>query len=318
MAPDPKVIQGIRKAAKAAGADPAALLATALTESGARLGAVGDQASGHPSYGPWQMRSQVGALGSHSPAWANSYAAALNRAQEFKRLGVHGGKGAAAVQRPADPSGYALKVQANLAEARRLLGSAAPRVPVPGRQAQPTAPAFEQPDLVGNSLIQSILSQNAELAGIPEIQLPVATPIAPRAKPAPVKVEKSAQGTGAVPSTGAAIVEVARKYLGTKYVWGGANPKTGFDCSGLLQWAAAQSGIKIPRTTYQQVKAGKPVAPNQLQPGDAVFFANRGDVHHVGIYVGAGKFIQAPRTGDVVKISTLADRKDFVAARRYA
>lgn len=310
---DPRVIDWVKKAAQATGADPNALLATSLTESGARTGAVGDQGT---SFGPFQFH-RGGALGSNTPAWANSYDAVLNRAQEFRRLQVHHGKGAAAVQRPADPTGYAAKVDANYAQAQRLLrGSATPaQSPLVGRPAQPTTSDDAN---IGSSLIQSILSQNAELAGIPEIRMPVATPIAPRKTPAPVKVDKDAQGTGAVPTAGASIVEVARKYLGTKYVWGGANPKTGFDCSGLLQWAAAQSGIKIPRTTYQQVKAGKPVAPAQLQPGDAVFFAKGGDVHHVGIYVGNGKFIQSPSTGDVVKISSLAGRKDFVAARRYA
>lgn len=315
---DPKVIGYVRKAAQATGADPAALLADSLVESGGKLGAVGDVASGHASYGPWQMRSQVGALGQHSPAWANSYAAALNRAQEFKRLGVHGGPGAAAVQRPADPTGYASKVQAALPQARRLLGSTAPALPAAGTTPKATAPLGEQPDHIGNSLLQSLIDSSAQNAGISTIQLPVATPIAPRKTPAPVHVDPSAQGTGAVNQKGAAIVEVARRYLGTKYVWGGASPKTGFDCSGLIQWAAAQSGIKIPRTTYEQVKAGTPVAPGKLQAGDAVFFAKGSDVHHVGIYIGGGKFLEAPHTGAVVRISTLAGRKDFVAARRYA
>lgn len=311
---DPRVIANIRKAAQQAGADPAALLATALTESGARPGIVGDQGT---SFGAFQFH-RGGALGSHAPAWADTPAAYLNRAQEFKRLGVHGGKGAAAVQRPADPAGYALKVQGNLAQARRLLGSAAPAVPAAGTTRKPTAPLVEHPDLVGNTLLQSLIDSSAANAGISTIQLPVATPIAPRPTPAPVHVDKNARGTGAVDSKGAAIVEVARRYLGTDYKWGGASPKTGFDCSGLLQWAAAQSGIKIPRRTYEQVKAGTPVAPAHLQAGDAVFFARGRDVHHVGIYIGGGKFLEAPHTGAVVRISNLAGRKDFVAARRYA
>lgn len=310
---DPRVIGYVRKAAAATGADPNALLADSLVESGGNLGAVGDQGT---SYGPWQFH-QGGALGSHSPAWANSYAAALNRAQEFKRLGVHGGKGAAAVQRPADPTGYAAKVQAQLGEARRLLGSTAP-----AKAVQPVAATRTNDDAdIGthlNNSLQSIINASSANAGISSIQLPVATPIAPRKTPAPVHVAKDAQGTGGVDAKGASIVEVARRYLGTAYRWGGASPKTGFDCSGLLQWAAAQSGIKIPRTTYEQVKAGTPVNPGQLQAGDAVFFAKGSDVHHVGIYIGGGKFLEAPHTGAVVRISTLAGRKDFVAARRYA
>jgi cell wall-associated NlpC family hydrolase len=311
---DPGVIQNIRKAARATGADPAALLATSLVETGARPGIVGDQGT---SFGPFQFH-QGGALGTHNRQWADSYAAYLNRAQEFKRLGVHGGAGAAAVQRPADPTGYASKVQADLGEARRLLGSTAP-------PSQPTlAPQAHQvnvgggQDLIGNGLLQSLINANAENAGISSIKIPVATPIAPRATPAPVHVDASAQGTGQVDAKGASIVEVARRYLGTKYLWGGASPKTGFDCSGLLQWAAAQSGIRIPRTTYQQVKAGRPVAPSQIQPGDAVFFGNPNAPHHVGVAIGGGKFIEAPHTGAVVRISSLAGRRDFAGARRFA
>jgi cell wall-associated NlpC family hydrolase len=181
-----------------------------------------------------------------------------------------------------------------------------------------SAPPSSGEDLIGNNLLQSLIDSSSQNAGISTIQLPVATPIAPRKTPAPVHVAPDAQGTGAVDAKGASIVEVARRYLGTKYLWGGASPKTGFDCSGLLQWAAAQSGIKIPRTTYEQVKAGTPIAPGQLQAGDAVFFGNASAPHHVGIYIGGGKFLEAPHTGAVVRISSLAGRRDFAAARRYA
>lgn len=318
---DPGVIASIKKAAATAGADPVAMLATSLVEDGARPGVVGDQGT---SFGPFQFHVG-GALGSHPASWADTPAAYLNRAQEFARLGVHGGKGAAAIQRPADPTGYAAKVQAELGQARQLLGSATPALPAPSTQPQPTAPitvgnTLQTSDAadIGNPILQSILDSNSKLAGISSITLPVATPIAPRATPAPVKVDPSAIGTGGLDKTGQNIVNVARKYLGTAYQWGGASPKTGFDCSGLLQWAAAQSGLKIPRTSEQQFKAGKPVPTSQLRPGDAVFFEPKADgPGHVGIYVGAGKYIESPHTGDVVKIATLNTRSDFVGARRF-
>lgn len=312
---DPSIIDWIKKAAQQTGADPAALLATSLTENGARAGLTpGDNGT---SFGYFQMH-RGGALGSHPAGWAATPAVALNRAQEFARLNVHGGLGAAKVQRPADPTGYAAKVQANLGEARRLLG-ATPPAKIPTLPATPAAPQIGGGvDHIGNGLIQSILDQNAKLAGISSITLPdVATPVAPRKTDAPVHVDASARGTGALDPTGQAIVAVARKFLGTAYRWGGASPKTGFDCSGLLQWAAAQSGIKIPRTTYQQIKAGTPVAPNQLRAGDAVFFGSAKNPHHVGIALGNGKFLEAPHTGANVRISALAGRNDIVAARRY-
>jgi cell wall-associated NlpC family hydrolase len=108
---------------------------------------------------------------------------------------------------------------------------------------------------------------------------------------------------------------------GTPYVWGGSRPG-GFDCSGLLQWAWGRLGVRIPRTTYDQWRVGRAVGRNQLRPGDAVFFRGsdpRGGLPgHVGMYIGGGKFIEAPHSGATVRISTLAGRSDYQGARRYA
>lgn len=115
-------------------------------------------------------------------------------------------------------------------------------------------------------------------------------------------------------------INLAKQYLGTPYVYGGESPK-GFDCSGLLQYVWAKDGIEIPRTTYDQFKVGKAVPKSQLRAGDAVFFTGSDPLHglpgHVGMYIGAGKFIEAPHTGATVRISTLAGRTDFVGARRF-
>lgn len=82
------------------------------------------------------------------------------------------------------------------------------------------------------------------------------------------------------------------------------------------------SGIDIPRTTYDQINVGQAVSKNNLQEGDLVFFRGSGGSTsapgHVGIYVGNGQYIQAPKTGDVVKISNLSGRSDYVGARRIA
>ncbi len=118
---------------------------------------------------------------------------------------------------------------------------------------------------------------------------------------------------------GQALVNAAKQYLGVPYVWGGTSAK-GVDCSGLVQLAAKAVGISIPRVTYDQINVGRAVDKNNLQPGDLVFFKGSDGTYqspgHVGMYVGNGQFIQAPKTGDVVKISNLADRSDYVAARR--
>jgi cell wall-associated NlpC family hydrolase len=130
-------------------------------------------------------------------------------------------------------------------------------------------------------------------------------------------------GSGASGPRAVAAVATARKYLGTPYRWGGSTPQTGFDCSGLVQWAYAKAGIQIPRTSEQQILAsnGKAVDRKHLLPGDLVFFRDStGDVHHVGMSLGGDKFIQAPHTGDVVKISSLKESyyaQQFTGGRRF-
>ncbi len=120
-----------------------------------------------------------------------------------------------------------------------------------------------------------------------------------------------------MPSPIQKIATLAQQYLGTPYHWSGASPKTGFDCSGFVQWLYGQQGITIPRTTYEQVKAGAPVAKSQLKPGDILFFEpTKKGPGHEGLYLGNGKFIEAPHTGANIRISLLAVRSDYVTARR--
>jgi len=115
-------------------------------------------------------------------------------------------------------------------------------------------------------------------------------------------------------------VRLVQSAMGTPYVWGGESP-SGFDCSGLLQWAWNRVGVQIPRTTYDQWTAGTAVSKKALRPGDAVFFRGsdaRGNLPgHVGIYIGNGKFIEAPHTGSTVRVSNLAGRSDYVGARTF-
>jgi len=111
-----------------------------------------------------------------------------------------------------------------------------------------------------------------------------------------------------------AVVAEALNYLGTPYRWGGSNPATGLDCSGFTQLVFKNMGVNIPRTSKQQSRVGQSISPSQMQPGDLVFFGR--PVHHVGIYMGEGRYIHSPKRGDVVKVSDLKRRRDFVGARR--
>jgi cell wall-associated NlpC family hydrolase len=109
----------------------------------------------------------------------------------------------------------------------------------------------------------------------------------------------------------------ALRFLGVPYRWGGADPY-GFDCSGLTQYVWARFGVRMPHYTVAQFRAFPRVPPGQEAPGDLVFFRGGGGEppEHEGIYLGQGRFIHAPHTGDVVRIGTLAARDDYMGAAR--
>ena len=116
---------------------------------------------------------------------------------------------------------------------------------------------------------------------------------------------QAAQSTGATMGTGSAsgeaVVDAAKKYVGVPYVFGGTNPATGLDCSGLVQRAYKDLGIELPRIAADQARQGTPVASlAQAKPGDLLAFNN--PVDHIAIYAGNGKMIAAPQPGENVKI----------------
>lgn len=116
----------------------------------------------------------------------------------------------------------------------------------------------------------------------------------------------------------AAAIKAAATRLGMPYVWGATGPTT-FDCSGLTQWAYAQAGVRLPRTSRAQYAQLPKVPLDQLAPGDLVFYAvdvtNPGSIHHVGIYLGDGLSLYAPQTGSVVKIGAVGYGRIIGATR---
>ncbi|NHC42553.1 hypothetical protein G6549_21760 [Bacillus sp. MM2020_1] len=108
------------------------------------------------------------------------------------------------------------------------------------------------------------------------------------------------------------LISYAKRYLGVPYVWGGTSP-SGFDCSGFTQYVFRSIGISLPRVSRDQQDVGTRISPYNVQKGDLVF---RGDpAHHVAIYIGGGKIIHAPQTGDVVKIASYNPDRFTTAAR---
>ena len=142
----------------------------------------------------------------------------------------------------------------------------------------------------------------------------------PAPEPAPSSGSTGGSPTPSVPapppSSHSSVVSIALQYLGVPYVWGGASP-SGFDCSGLTMYAYAKVGVYLPHNAAMQYGMGTPVSRSQLAPGDLVFFNG---LSHVGMYIGGGRFVHAPHTGDVVKISSLSEywySATYVGARRY-
>lgn len=122
-------------------------------------------------------------------------------------------------------------------------------------------------------------------------------------------------------TTGTAVVEYAKKYLGYKYKSGGASPGAGFDCSGFTTYVYKHFGISLNRSSKDQIKNGVAVEKSNLQPGDLVIFNNDANtkIGHVGIYIGNGNFIHASNPKGGVKITTLLSgyyAQRYVGARR--
>jgi cell wall-associated NlpC family hydrolase len=163
-----------------------------------------------------------------------------------------------------------------------------------------TAPAETSSRSDFDGQLQKLLSTTGVAGGLGPAGVPVAGG-------APVASDDLAQR----------VIASAKEHLGVPYLWGGTTPK-GFDCSGFLQYVFKQHGIPLPRVSKDQARAGVAVSPADARPGDLVAFDNsrsRAGIDHIGMYLGNGKWIAAPRSGDVVKIADV-DLSKAVAIRR--
>ncbi len=129
----------------------------------------------------------------------------------------------------------------------------------------------------------------------------------------------SGSSAGAGQSHLITMLNAALSRQGLPYVWGAAGP-TAFDCSGLVQWAFAEAGVTMPRVAADQARTGPAVPVSQLQPGDLLFYhtdpTDPGYISHVAIYLGDGKMIQAPETGENVEVVPADTGSEFAGAVR--
>lgn len=311
-----QVAQWMASHAEAAGLPRELPVMAGLVESNLQNLPGGDR----DSQGYFQMRSGIWNQGPYAGYAQNPDLQMkwfIDHAKQAQR-GANLGEWVANIERPAEQ--YRGRYQQRLAEARALVGGAPPVVAparsTPGPPSSTTAPGV---DRIG--AVQGLIDQNAKLAGIRGIRIPdnlqLRVEVEHRTTPGRAAPAKAAPPN--MDQLGQALVQGAKQFLGIKYVWGGEDP-TGFDCSGLMKYVYNQFGIHIPRVSQAQFQSGMKIDPAAAQPGDLVFFKSSGSSSapgHVGMSIGGGQYIQAPHTGDVVKISSLADRSDLVGVRRY-
>jgi cell wall-associated NlpC family hydrolase len=119
-------------------------------------------------------------------------------------------------------------------------------------------------------------------------------------------------------NTGERASQFALEAVGIPYRWGGESPTSGFDCSGLVRWAYRRVGIDLPHSSYALYGEGRRVSDSRLEPGDLLFFEGLG---HVGLYVGRGRMVHAPKTGrdvEVVRLEGSSYGLRLIGARRVA
>lgn len=331
LTPDPRLVAAIRSQPSYL---QVPLLTTALIESGGRLDAVGDNGQ---SYGPYQEYTGGRGAGLSPSQREDPVGSTQRAAREFSQYYARGSRGALLAyqsQRPADQQGYMARYRSLLPQAQAILGQtgASPNSAAPAGAAAPAAPSsgltLTPASLAairryGAQSEQDVLQGRAPASAAP-VAARLRTTGAPPAAQRQVAADALSQIGRAADPSAAQAVNAAESQLGRPYVWGaggpsgpttaighGTRPLTGFDCSSLVQYAWAQVGVKLPRTTYEQIKVGTAVPSlRAARPGDLLFPSTG----HVQMYVGNGKVIEAPQTGGHVQV--VPARSSYIAIRR--
>lgn len=196
-----------------------------------------------------------------------------------------------------------------LANAQQRTTSTPPPTPQTATSTAPTTPQAAPPPQQAATAARSgtdlTLGQMLSLLSRSPAGRGAATSAAAATAPASTVAGPAASGasTAAVTgSDGARIIATAKRYLGIPYRWGGTDPDTGFDCSGLVQQVFGDLGVTVPRVSADQATVGTEIGSlAEAQPGDLLFWRGS-STNHIGIYVGDGQMLHAPYTGEVVKV----------------
>ena len=318
-----QALQTINVAAQRYNLDPNALRAIAFNESGLNPFAVGDNGT---SFGLFQLHVGGALPSGRGAQWADGPQGIMYAARQMAASGAAGKRGLAAItaisrnfERPANP-------QAEINTAwnyyRGHPGGGAVGGGIGGSGSPSTRlGSLGQGGLYANPLIQ----QNWNFATTGQVDPLLQKSILQNGLTQFDQAgnAKSRMG-GALNSGGngtiSKVLQAALSQKGVPYQWGGEKAGSGFDCSGLIQYAYAKAGISLPRTTYQQINHGQKVAWGAFKPGDLIFSNFEGPgagASHVVMYIGNGKVIAAPHTGANVQIEDVNVFKPyFVGARR--
>jgi cell wall-associated NlpC family hydrolase len=309
----PAQIRYLKRAARKRNLDVSVLMANFAHEG--LSGGIGD--GGH-AFGPGQMNDAggvlTGKLSGMTPQQKNQWAwskQGINHLLDgIAGAGVAGKRGAAAMkalvfnyERPADAAGQ-YKARLDSWKAGDYGHSPALSGGTTQARGRKQVTKFDQDTFRKQAAQMFLEASNAAVEGDfrPQMDLGQRLEAARQAATVRVKVAQSGANRGGVAlgnDPGSALVKAAAKQIGQPYVWGGESRKEGgFDCSGLVQWAASTLGISLPRTAAEQGRVGKAVNYKNMRPGDLLVAK---DGHHVVMYAGKGRVVAAPHTGTNVQ-----------------
>lgn len=184
------------------------------------------------------------------------------------------------------------------------------------------APAASAAQPAANTPAAATSSTNNDAAATPAPTAPVqptantgaaaAQPVATASSTPTTAVNTNQNRTSVASSTATnnnaaeTVVAAALSQVGTPYVWGGATPGQGLDCSGLVQYAYGKANVALSHYTVAQESAGRQVSLSDLQPGDIIFWGGVGASYHDAIYIGNGQYVHAPQPGETVKVASIS------------